>query len=90
MFCLSLVLQFFIMIVLLTLVVACRGLCINFKPEKRNYREKLYESDRKRCSVCEVYVNWRGTRCPCCSAILRSKPRGSKIRKKMLQTASFY
>lgn len=70
--------------------MTCKGICNKFKPEKREYKEKMYEEDRKRCSVCEVYVHWSGTRCPCCKTMLRSKPRGSKIRKKLLQHISYY
>lgn len=69
----------------------CRGHCERFyKFEKQGGNQKLYELGAKRCNVaCNgIYVKWDGTFCPCCQGRLRSRPRKSKLKKKLLTSLS--
>jgi hypothetical protein len=50
----------------------CRGTCAQYKSKAR------YSETSKRCQVCDLFVNWSGARCPCCSFILRSKARNPR------------
>lgn len=34
-----------------------------------------YERGQKRCTYCAVFLSTDGIRCPCCSTILRTRPR---------------
>ena len=63
----------------------CKGICtihVAKKPIKNNMGR--YESGQKRCTNCEVYVIWDGRACPCCGTPLRSKPRNSHGRNKLI------
>ena len=35
---------------------------------------------QKRCQVCEIYLEWQGTWCPCCGYRLRIRPRNGKYK----------
>jgi hypothetical protein len=38
---------------------------------------------QKRCSVCEIFINWVESNCPCCKVKLRTRSfRGFGMRKK--------
>ena len=54
--------------------MSCKGICVQYKADfipKIGY----YARGCKRCQTCDIYVNWEGLRCPCCSSILRVGPR---------------
>ena len=55
----------------------CNGVCDSFKIKKIANGFK-YESGQKRCSICCIFMNTSGSRCPCCSALLRTKSRNKK------------
>jgi hypothetical protein len=63
--------------------MTCKGICIRHKvarpTENNGYR---YSTGQKRCQVCEIFLNWDGLWCSCCSYRLRSKPRNLKSREK--------
>jgi len=64
----------------------CKGICSNHDVKKlRPGHSGRYESGQKRCSLCEIYIIWDGDRCPCCSCILRKKPRTAEARNKLVQ-----
>ena len=68
----------------------CREICSKYTVKSRGRKEiGRYESGMKRCSSCEVYLNWNGEHCPCCSHFLRTKPRNTKGRNKLVQKISF-
>ncbi len=48
--------------------MTCRGICERFRSDKKRYDDGI-----KRCTACEVYLNYEGTQCPCCKTILRPK-----------------
>jgi len=64
----------------------CNGICSKHAVRKPHTTDGgRYESGQKRCSFCEVYIIWDGDRCPCCSCILRKKPRTAEARNKLVQ-----
>jgi len=64
----------------------CKGICSNHAVKKlRPGHSGRYEPGQKRCSLCEIYIIWDGTHCPCCGCFLRSKPRNAEARNKLVQ-----
>jgi len=62
--------------------MVCKGVeCIRLKA-KKPVGVGRYSSGQKRCNVCEVFINFNGNRCPCCSTKLRGKPRELKYKDK--------
>ncbi len=59
------------------MVYICNGICDRFKSEKISNGFK-YESGQKRCTVCCIFMSTSGSRCSCCSALLRTKSRSRK------------
>ncbi len=53
---------------------SCKGICVRYTGEKISNGLK-YSSGYKRCSHCSLFVKTTDIRCPCCSVILRTKPR---------------
>lgn len=37
-----------------------------------------YEIGQKRCTFCGIFLSVRDSRCMCCKAVLRTKPRSKK------------
>ena len=68
--------------------MGCRQICSYYAVKKINPKVKgMYESGHKLCASCEHFLIWEGIHCPCCGILLRTKPRDSKGRKKMYQSA---
>jgi len=44
-----------------------------------------YEIGQKYCPICCVFVEWEGVFCPCCHYLLRTKPRNSQNRARLVQ-----
>jgi hypothetical protein len=63
--------------------MTCKDICIHHRAQKRSNRLSRYLNGQKRCQVCQLYLKWDGTRCPCCSTKLRINPRGLKYKTKM-------
>ena len=67
--------------------MVCKGVCNQYKA-KWGIHQYRYASGQKRCNVCELFVNWNGSHCPCCGMRLRTRPKISKYRQKFnTQTA---
>ncbi|WP_420546158.1 hypothetical protein [Nitrosopumilus sp.] len=63
--------------------MACRGTCQRYKAKKpRTYGR--YDAGQKRCSTCGIFINWEGKYCPCCGSPLRTKPKGTNARKRLM------
>ena len=60
---------------------SCRGKC-----SPHRVRTNMYENGQKRCNTCEVFLQWDGVRCPCCSRMLRTKSRYAKRAMKRCDT----
>ena len=52
--------------------MACKGICVQYKTTTR------YVQNHKRCRICDIFIRWEGSRCPCCSFALRTKARNPK------------
>ncbi|QMU55297.1 MAG: hypothetical protein GKS07_10615 [Nitrosopumilus sp.] len=59
------------------MVYVCKGVCNGIKGEKIPSGSR-YWYGQKRCSMCSVFITVSGVRCPCCSALLRTKSRSRK------------
>lgn len=52
----------------------------------KNYKGKGgYFKGNKKCTICKIFIKFNGYFCPCCGYRLKSKPRGSKGRKRLSQ-----
>ena len=61
----------------------CHGACQRYKASVNTREGGRYEQGQKRCHQCEIYIEWEGLWCPCCGYLLRTKPRGSKLKRRM-------
>ncbi len=67
--------------------MVCKGVCNQYKAKWGTHQYR-YASGQKRCNVCELFVNWNGSHCPCCGMRLRTRPRISQSSPKFnTQTA---
>lgn len=62
----------------ITLGRTCKGICEMHKAEPIPNRFR-YELGQKRCTFCGLFFATSDIRCPCCKAVLRTKPRGKKV-----------
>jgi hypothetical protein len=62
--------------------MACKGICDRFKAPKPSSGGR-YENGQRRCQMCEIFINWEGLWCPCCSYRLRTKPRNKLYKEKL-------
>lgn len=60
---------------------SCKGICERYKANTvlNGLRYKL---GQKRCSYCEIFIEWKGFRCPCCGTILRLGTRSAAGKKR--------
>ena len=70
--------------------MACKDNCAKYRairshPGRSHYYSEVghYNMGQKRCQVCEIFITWLGTRCPCCHTTLRTVPRPKKYRQKL-------
>lgn len=63
--------------------MTCRGICSKYRATKK-VGEARYQSGQKRCSACGIFIQWDGSNCPCCGMILRTNPRGTQDRQRLL------
>ena len=67
--------------------MTCKGICQRHKAIKPRNGGR-YLIGQKRCQVCEIYLDWQGTWCPCCGYRLRIRPRNGKY-KLILRTVEY-
>lgn len=61
----------------------CLNTCGQYRGVYKKYKgESAYTKGFKRCSICDIIIDYEGLYCPCCSVRLSSRPRG-KGRKKI-------
>ena len=61
--------------------MSCKGICSQYKAT-RSTDKFYYLNGRKRCTKCEIFLDWSNLNCPCCGYKLRTKPRNIIARKK--------
>jgi len=54
------------------------------KLDKSSFGQGRYATGQKRCQICEIFIQWDGLMCPCCSYRLRLKPRNMKSKIRLL------
>ena len=52
---------------------------MEYKVQHWQFGMSRYALGQKRCQVCQVWLDYDGMRCPCCSNKLRCKPRKDKF-----------
>lgn len=60
--------------------MACKNICETYWARKNKNDNGRYSAGQKRCQTCEIFINWDGLRCPCCSTILRTTSRTGKYK----------
>jgi len=65
--------------------MVCKNICVD-NNAKKQVGGMRYLAGQKRCGGCDVFLNWEGTRCPCCSTKLRAGPRRRGLKQLMLNT----
>ncbi len=61
----------------------CRSICKNYKAYKTNDSLSYYSQGYKLCKECELFIDWKGNKCPCCISVLRTKPHNSCSKQKL-------
>lgn len=64
--------------------MTCNNICKKYK-SKLILNNPRYTDSEKRCNGCEIFIKWDGYHCPCCKQKLRTKPRMSKYKIKLLE-----
>jgi hypothetical protein len=59
--------------------MGCKEICLRYKANRPGSGMR-YISGQKRCQICEIYLNWEKSLCPCCGYRLRNSPRRSKYK----------
>lgn len=62
--------------------MTCKGTCEKYRAIKPSTGAR-YKNGQKRCQICEIFIEWTGTWCPCCGYKLRTKPRNLKYKTKL-------
>jgi len=62
----------------------CNELCKKYKIKGNSYEGGRYEQGQKRCPQCEIFIEWEGLWCPCCGRLLRTKPRSTRLKRRLL------
>jgi len=52
--------------------------------------QSRYAAGQKRCSICEIFIIWDGANCPCCGMNLRTNPRNTQNRQRLLLVKQKY
>jgi len=64
---------------MLSLGECCKGSCKKFESTFAPHRGITYYVNQENCycSICEIYLNYKGSHCPCCGTRLRRRPKNS-------------
>jgi predicted amidophosphoribosyltransferase len=60
----------------------CKGIYFLYKASSEG--KFRYLKGQKRCSECEIFLEWNDLHCPCCGLRLRTKPRNIKANAREL------
>jgi hypothetical protein len=63
--------------------VRCKGICFLYKASSSEGKFRYFKG-QKRCSDCEIFLDWADLHCPCCGQRLRAKPRNLKANAREL------
>ncbi|MBA4451768.1 MAG: hypothetical protein ACE5Q4_00480 [Nitrosopumilus sp.] len=59
----------------------CTEKCKDYKVKKSRSSGR-YANGQKRCQYCEIFIQWDGLFCPCCTRRLRCGPRSRQGKEK--------
>ena len=62
----------------------CDSSCKKYKAKSNSLEGGRYEQGQKRCPQCELFIKWDGLWCPCYGRLLRTKPRGTRLKRRLL------
>jgi len=62
----------------------CDSSCKKYKAKSNGLKSGRYEQGQKRCHTCEIFIEWKGLWCPCCGRLLRTKPRGTRLKRRLV------
>jgi hypothetical protein len=65
----------------------CKNICRIYRATKER-RGSYYSNGNKRCQICDVFIKWKGIKCPCCGGTLRTKPRNTAKLERINMNAS--
>jgi len=54
---------------------ACKSVCITYGSIRDGSRTKRYTDGVVFCKHCDIFMSYVGKYCPCCSRLVRHKPR---------------
>jgi len=63
--------------------MTCKGICDRHAAQKP-LTQSRYAAGQKRCSICDIFIKYDGIYCPCCGMMLRTNPRGTQDRQRLL------
>ena len=66
-------------------IMPCNGICQKYKVKRPSRPHTRYGLGQKRCTMCDIFTLLEGNRCPCCSGLLRSNPKGAFDRKQLMK-----
>jgi len=61
--------------------MSCKGICEKYRAKRKG--TSWYTSGFSRCQTCELFLDVDGSRCPCCSCLLRMTPKNAKHKKRL-------
>jgi hypothetical protein len=65
--------------------MTCTDTCQKYKVKNNTFPGiSLYKLGYKRCSHCDLFLDWAGIFCPCCGIRLGTKPKGKNGRANMV------
>jgi hypothetical protein len=64
--------------------MTCKGICIRLRAQRPAASFGRYATGQKRCQVCSIFMKWGGLWCPCCGCRVRTKPRNSKFKQRLM------
>ncbi|WP_420545250.1 hypothetical protein [Nitrosopumilus sp.] len=64
--------------------MTCRQVCQKYKAKRPNLPETRYGNGQKRCNRCGIFMEWLGNQCPCCDGKLRTKPKYTGARNRLM------
>ena len=64
--------------------MTCKGICLRHKAHKP-VGSGRYAAGQRRCQICEIFIKWEGFFCPCCGYRLRTRPRNSRYKSRLME-----
>jgi len=60
----------------------CKGICVQYKTGK-NPDGSRYGNGKKRCSVCDIFIEYSDLYCPCCGFKLKTLSRNKQSKARI-------